>query len=67
VSAIAIDPPADVLTPLQSFYLVRIDQRRFADNLGLLLGAPMWLSLVLPLLVPLVAAWAWLREAGGGA
>jgi hypothetical protein len=27
----------------------------------------MWLSLVLPLLVPLVAAWAWLREAGGGA
>ena len=51
VTAIAIDPPGDVLTPLQSFYLVRIEQHRFADNLGTLLGLPLWLSLIVPLRV----------------
>ena len=39
VSAVAIDPPQDVLTPLQSFYLVRVRDDRFAENLGTLLGA----------------------------
>ena len=39
VSAVAIDPPEDVLTPLQSFYLVRVRDDRFAENLGTLLGA----------------------------
>ena len=38
VTAIALDPPEDVLRPLQEFYLVRIEQGRFATNLGMLLG-----------------------------
>jgi hypothetical protein len=57
VTAIAIDPPGDVLTPLRSFYFARIDQHRFADNLGTLLGAPLWLSLLVPIAVPAAAAW----------
>lgn len=39
VTAIAIDPPQEVLTPFRSFYLVRIDQGRWAPNLGTLLVA----------------------------
>ncbi len=62
VTAIAIDPPGDVLTPLQSFYLVRWREHRFADNLGTLLGAPLWLSLLVPLILPAVAAWRLLKE-----
>ncbi len=57
VTAIAIDPPGDVLTPLQSFYVARIDQHRWADNLGTLAGLPLSPSLVVPLLLPAVAAW----------
>ena len=63
VTAIAIDPPADVLTPLQSFYLVRLRDQRFADNLGTVIGAPVWLSLMVPLLFPAAAAWQWLKGA----
>ena len=66
-TAIAIDPPGDVLTPLQSFYLVRIEQERFADNLGTLIGLPLWLSLVVPLLFPAVATWQLLKEPHVGA
>jgi len=62
VTAIAIDPPADTLTPAESFYLVRLKEQRFADNLGTLIGAPAWLSLVVPLLFPLGAARHWLKE-----
>ena len=62
VTAIAIDPPGDVMTPLQSFYLVRLEEKRFADNLGTLLGLPLWPSLVVPLLLPMIAAWQWLKE-----
>jgi len=62
VTAIAIDPPADVLTPFESFYLVRLRDRRFAENLGTLLGAPVWLSLFVPLVFPAVAAWQLLRR-----
>jgi hypothetical protein len=62
VTAIAIDPPGDVLTPLQSFYLVRLREQRFADNLGTLVGLPVWLSLMVPLLFPIAAAWQWLKE-----
>jgi hypothetical protein len=65
VTAIAIDPPLDVLTPLQSFYLPRLREQRFADNLGTLLGAPLWLSLIVPLAFPIVAAWHWLKEPSG--
>ena len=54
VTAIAIDPPQDVLTPLQSFYLVRLRTDRFADNLGTLLGLSHAGSLLL--LVVFVAA-----------
>lgn len=61
VTAIAIDPPADVLTPLRSFYLARIEQDRFADNLGTLLGAPLWLSLLLPFSAAVVAGWYVMR------
>jgi hypothetical protein len=62
VTAIAIDPPGDVSTPLQSFYLVRWREHRFADNLGTLLGAPLWLSLMAPPVFPALAAWRLLRE-----
>jgi hypothetical protein len=62
VTAIAIDPPGDVLTPLQSYYLVRLGQHRFADNLGTLLGLPASISVPVPLLFPLLAAWHWLKE-----
>jgi hypothetical protein len=62
VTAIAIDPPGDVQTPLQSYYLVRFRDNRFAENLGTLLGAPLWLSLIVPLVLPIVAAWQWLKE-----
>lgn len=62
VTAIAIDPPGDVLTPLQSFYLVRLRDHRFADNLGTLVGLPLWASLIVPLVLPLVAAWQLLKE-----
>jgi MFS family permease len=52
VSAVAIDPPQDVLTPLQSFYLVRVRDNRFAENLGTLLGANLrWSLLVLAAIV----------------
>lgn len=61
VTAIAIDPPADVLTPLQSFYLIRLRDHRFADNLGTLVGAPLWISLVVPVVFPVIAAWQWLK------
>jgi hypothetical protein len=62
VTAIAIDPPGDVATPLQSYYLVRFRDNRFADNLGTLMGAPLWLSLIVPLVFPIIAAWHWLKE-----
>jgi hypothetical protein len=62
VVAIAIDPPGDVRTPLQSFYLIRLREHRFADNLGTLLGAPLSLSLMVPFVFPIVAAWRWLRD-----
>jgi hypothetical protein len=65
VTAIAIDPPGDVLTPLQSFYLARLDEHRFADNLGTLVGVPVSISLVVPLLFPIAAAWQWLKEPHG--
>ena len=56
VTAIAIDPPEDVATPLRSFYFVRFDTNRFADNLGTLAGAPLQASLALPALVIAVVA-----------
>lgn len=62
VTAIAIDPPGDVLTPLQSFYLVRLGDHRFADNLGTLVGVPVLISLLVPLVFPILAAWQWLKE-----
>ena len=62
VTAVAIDPPGDVVTPLQSYYLVRFRDNRFADNLGTLLGAPLWLSLIVPLVFPIAAASRWLKE-----
>jgi hypothetical protein len=51
VTAIAIDPPEDVLTPLRLFYVVRFRDDRFADNLGTLLGAPLEASLAVPAIV----------------
>ena len=62
VTAIAIDPPGDVMMPLRSFYLVRLRDHRFSENLGTLLGAPVWISLIVPLLIPAIAAWRWLTE-----
>ena len=58
VAAIAIDPPEDVATPLQSFYFVRFGADRFADNLGTLAGIPLQASLALPaLVIAAVATW----------
>jgi hypothetical protein len=62
VTAIAIDPPGDVLTPLRSFYLARIEQNRWAPNLGTLIGLPLWLSLAVAAFVPAIAAWQLLRR-----
>ena len=67
VTAIAIDPPGDVLTPMQSFYFVRLRNYRFAENLGTLLGLPIVASLVIPLIFPIAAAWRWLKEPAAGA
>ena len=66
VTAIAIDPPGDVLTPAQSFYLVRLQESRFADNLGTLIGLPIAVSLIIPLLLPIAAAWRLLTESADG-
>ena len=63
VSAIAIDPPQDVLTPLQSFYLVRWRTDRFAENLGTVLGLSPVASLVtLTVIVIAGAAGVWLTS-----
>ena len=58
VTAIALDPPEDVMTPFESFYLVRWRDGRLADNLGTLLGLPQMASLVLPVAVSLAAVTA---------
>lgn len=61
VTAIAIDPPQDVLTPLQSFYLVRLRDDRFAANAGTLLGLSHEASLIaLAAFVAITAAGVWL-------
>jgi MFS family permease len=63
VSAIAIDPPQDVLTPLQSFYLMRWRTDRFAENLGTVLGLSPFASLVtLAVVVIAGAAGVWLTS-----
>lgn len=51
VTAIAIDPPEDVATPLRSFYFVRFGDHRFAENLGTVAGLPLQASLAVPALV----------------
>jgi len=61
VTAIAIDPPGDVLTPLQSFYIVRIQQHRFALNIGTLLEWALLVSLIVPFAFPVLAAWRVLK------
>ena len=65
VTAIAIDPPQDVITPMQSFYLVRLRQDRFVDNLGTLAGLSHQASLIaLTAFVALtaIAVWLLMRE-----
>jgi hypothetical protein len=63
VSAVAIDPPQDVLTPLRSFYLVRVRDDRFAENLGTLLGANLrWSLLLLAAVVAGTAAWLMVKR-----
>jgi hypothetical protein len=66
VSAVAIDPPEDVLTPLQSFYLVRVRDARFAENIGTLLGANLTLSLFAPAAIVLgTAVWLIMERRSG--
>lgn len=65
VSAIAIDPPQEVLTPLQSFYLVRWRDDRFVENLGTVLGLSHAGSLLLLFVVVAVtgaAVWLMTRH-----
>jgi hypothetical protein len=65
VTAIAIDPPQDVLTPFRSFYLVRFRDDRFAPNLGTLLGFSVEASLAALLAFVIAAAagvWLLARE-----
>lgn len=56
VTAIAIDPPEDVATPLRSFYIVRFGEHRFAENIGTLAGVPLEASLAVPAMVIAVVA-----------
>ena len=65
VAAIAIDPPQDVQTPLQSFYLVRLRDDRFAANLGTMAGLSYDASLIVLAAFVIVAAtavWLLMRE-----
>ena len=62
VTSIAIDPPSDSLIPLQAYYLPRIDQGGFIDNVGTLIGLPLWASLVVPFVVPVLASWHLVKE-----
>jgi hypothetical protein len=57
VAAIAIDPPQDVTTPLESFYLARVSDNRFADSLGTLFGWPPLISLLVPIAMLALASW----------
>ncbi len=56
VTAIAIDPPADAPTPLHLFYLVRVRDGRFADNLGTLSGLSVPASLAVLGIVVIASA-----------
>lgn len=65
VTAVAIDPPQDVQTPLQSFYLVRLRDDRFAANLGTLLGLSHEASLIALaafVLASMAGTWLLMRE-----
>jgi hypothetical protein len=62
VTAIAIDPPSESLTPLQAYYLPRMEQHRFVDNLGTLLGLPLSVSLAVLLVLPALACWRVVKE-----
>ena len=57
VTAVMIDPAQDVTTPLTDIYLVRLEQGRFAPNLGTLAGLSALSSLAL--LAAVVAAIGW--------
>jgi hypothetical protein len=61
VTAIAIDPPQDVLRPLGAFYLVRLRDDRFAPNLGTVAGLSPEASLIgLAVFVLAAATGVWL-------
>jgi hypothetical protein len=63
VSAIAIDPPQDVSTPLRAFYLVRWRTDRLAENLGSVLGLSHAASLVMLVIIVIgCSAGAWLMS-----
>ena len=62
VTAVTIDPAQDVTTPLQEVYLVRLEQGRFAPNLGTLAGVSPPVSLLL--LVAVMTAIGWRITAG---
>ena len=47
VTAVTIDPAQDVRAPLKDIYLVRLEQDRFAPNLGTLAGLSPVASLLL--------------------
>jgi hypothetical protein len=69
VAAIAIDPPQDVLAPLRSFYLVRLQDDRFAANLGTLVGLSLETSLLVLIAFVLSCAagiWLLVRETRAG-
>lgn len=58
VTAVSIDPAQDVMAPLTDIYLVRLEQGRFAPNLGTLAGLSPIPSLLLLAVVMTVIGWS---------
>jgi hypothetical protein len=63
VTAIAIDPPQDVMAPFTDFYAVRLQQHRLAPNLGALLGLSPAGGLVLLVVILTAISLLMVREA----
>ena len=61
-TAIAIDPPDEVLRPVRDWYFVRMGQDRWAENLGTLLGLSPVASWIALAAIETPIGWLLLRE-----